>query len=68
MGLCASQDKDTKHKAGNSLMKILHLVRNDKITASHKCKIFIGMFSLNANTSQLYFPQDVSYKSHFNPV
>lgn len=65
-GLRACQDKDTKQKTGNSLMKILHFVRNDKITASQKYKILVVafFFSLNANTSQLYFPQDI----HTNPL
>lgn len=68
MGIRACQGKDTKQNAGNSIMN----VRNDQITTNHKYKILIGLlvwlFSLMANTSQLYFPQDILYKFHSNPV
>lgn len=43
-GLRACQDRDTKQKAGNSLLKILHFVRNDKIPASQKYKILVVAF------------------------
>lgn len=59
VAICACQDKDTKQNAGNSNTN----VRNDQINASHKYKILIGLlvclFSLMANTSGLYFCQDI---------
>lgn len=71
-GLRARQDRDTKQKAGNSLMKILHFVRNDKITASQKYKIlvvaFFFFFFFKCKYITAVFPTGHSYKSPSNPV